>query len=171
MVRVLVNESESLQSMTIKTKFHQVPPTPLWMQNQTFKNEGVFRCSETMLLQVSSVGIYFYMFTKNQKTRLKRTRKICLCLNGRKQPNTTLLLRVANLLVDFMPLNSIKILELPPLRFPVNKCFPASLAHAQTLPLAFRTNNSYKYHGHERYVLSFSENVLIDWASLMSFGS
>ena len=24
---------------------------------------------------------------------------------------------------------------------------------------------------HERYVLSFSENVLIDWVSLMSFGS
>ena len=24
---------------------------------------------------------------------------------------------------------------------------------------------------HERYVLSFNENVLIDWASLMSFGS
>ena len=32
------------------------------------------------------------------------------------------------------------------------------------------TNNSYKYYGHERYVLSFSKNVLIDWASLMSFG-
>ena len=30
---------------------------------------------------------------------------------------------------------------------------------------------SYKYYGHERYVLSFSENVLIDWACLMSFGS
>ena len=29
-------------------------------------------------------------------------------------------------------------------------------------------HNSY---GHERYVLSFSENVLIDWASLISFGS
>ena len=29
----------------------------------------------------------------------------------------------------------------------------------------------YNSYGHERYVLSFSENVLIDWASLMSFGS
>ena len=33
------------------------------------------------------------------------------------------------------------------------------------------TNSSYKYYGHERYVLSFSKNVLIDWASLMFFGS
>ena len=29
----------------------------------------------------------------------------------------------------------------------------------------------YNSYGHERYVLSLSENVLIDWASLMSFGS
>ena len=35
--------------------------------------------------------------------------------NGRKHPTMALLVRVGNLLVDFMPLNSIKILELPPL--------------------------------------------------------
>lgn len=33
------------------------------------------------------------------------------------------------------------------------------------------TNNSYKNYGHERHVISFSENVLFDWSSLMSFGS
>ena len=33
------------------------------------------------------------------------------------------------------------------------------------------TNNKNKRYGHERYVLSFSENVLIDWVFLMSFGS
>ena len=33
------------------------------------------------------------------------------------------------------------------------------------------TNNFYKDYDHERYVLSFSEDVLIDWASLMSFES
>ena len=45
MVRVLVNESESLQCMIIKTQIHQCPPPPPppWMQNQTFKNERVFR--------------------------------------------------------------------------------------------------------------------------------
>ena len=41
MVRVLVNESESLQCMIIKTQIHQCSPP--WMQNQTFKNERVFR--------------------------------------------------------------------------------------------------------------------------------
>ena len=35
MVRVLVNESESLQCMIIKTQIHQCSPP--WMQNQTFK--------------------------------------------------------------------------------------------------------------------------------------
>ena len=33
------------------------------------------------------------------------------------------------------------------------------------------TNNNFKDYGHERYVLNFSENVLIHWASLLSFGS
>ena len=42
MVRVLVNESGSLQCMIIKTQIHQCSPPP-WMQNQTFKNERVFR--------------------------------------------------------------------------------------------------------------------------------
>ena len=37
----LSNESESLQSMIIKIQFHQC--FPHWMQNQTFKNERVFR--------------------------------------------------------------------------------------------------------------------------------
>ena len=32
-------------------------------------------------------------------------------------------------------------------------------------------NNFYKDYGHERHVLSFSEDVLIDWSPLMSFGS
>ena len=41
MVRVLVNESESLECMIIKTQIHQCSPT--WMQNQTFKNERAFR--------------------------------------------------------------------------------------------------------------------------------
>ena len=41
MVRVLVNESESLQYMIIKTQIHQCSPP--WMQSQTFKNERVFR--------------------------------------------------------------------------------------------------------------------------------
>ena len=40
MVRVLVNESESLQCMIIKTQTHQCSPT--WMQNQTFKNKRAF---------------------------------------------------------------------------------------------------------------------------------
>ena len=49
MVRVLVNESESLQCMIIKTQIHQCPlpppppPLPPWMQNQTFKNERAFQ--------------------------------------------------------------------------------------------------------------------------------
>ena len=41
MVRVIVSESESLQCMIIKTQIHQCSPP--WMQNQTFKNERVFR--------------------------------------------------------------------------------------------------------------------------------
>ena len=41
MVRALVNESESLQCMIIKTQIHHGSPT--WMQNQTFKNERAFR--------------------------------------------------------------------------------------------------------------------------------
>ena len=41
MVRVVVSESESLQCMIIKTQIHQCSPP--WMQNQTFKNERVFR--------------------------------------------------------------------------------------------------------------------------------
>ena len=41
MVRVLVNESESLQCMSIKTQIHQCSPP--WMQNQTVKNERVFQ--------------------------------------------------------------------------------------------------------------------------------
>ena len=34
--------------------------------------------------------------------------------NGRKHPTMALLVKVGNVLVDFMPLNSIKILEHPP---------------------------------------------------------
>ena len=75
MLRVLVNESENLQCMIIKRQIHQYSPS--WMQNQTFKNEIVF---ENSALQKGFVGIHFYMFTKNLKTRLKRTRKICLSL-------------------------------------------------------------------------------------------
>ena len=41
MVRVLVNESESIQCMIIKTQIHQ--SSPPWMQNQTFKNERAFQ--------------------------------------------------------------------------------------------------------------------------------
>ena len=41
MVRVLVSESESLQCMIIKTQIHQCSPP--WMQNQTFKDERMFR--------------------------------------------------------------------------------------------------------------------------------
>ena len=41
MVRVLVNESESLRCMIIKTQIHQC--SPRWKQNQTFKNERAFR--------------------------------------------------------------------------------------------------------------------------------
>ena len=41
MVRALVSESENLQCMIIKTQIHQCSPP--WMQNQTFKNERVFR--------------------------------------------------------------------------------------------------------------------------------
>ena len=41
MVRVVVSEFESLQCMIIKTQIHQCSPP--WMQNQTFKNERVFR--------------------------------------------------------------------------------------------------------------------------------
>ena len=41
MVRVLVNESESLDCMIIKTQIHQCSPN--WMQNQTFKNERAFQ--------------------------------------------------------------------------------------------------------------------------------
>ena len=43
------------------------------------------RCSKTMSSVVSSAGIYFYMFTKNLKTRLKRTRRICLSFTKFKQ--------------------------------------------------------------------------------------
>ena len=43
MVRLLVSESDSLQCMIIKTQIHQCSPP--WMQNQTFKNERVFRNS------------------------------------------------------------------------------------------------------------------------------
>ena len=32
-------------------------------------------CSETMLLEVTLVGIYIYMFTNNQKTRLMKDKK------------------------------------------------------------------------------------------------
>ena len=39
-------------------------------------------CSETVLLHVSFIGIFFYMFTKNLKTRLKRTRKIVYLSRG-----------------------------------------------------------------------------------------
>ena len=39
-MRVVDNESESLQCMIIKTQTHQTSPP--WMQNQTFKNERVF---------------------------------------------------------------------------------------------------------------------------------
>ena len=41
------------------------------MQNQTFKNE----CSETMLLQISFVGIYFNMLTKNLKNKVEKDKK------------------------------------------------------------------------------------------------
>ena len=41
MVRVLVSEPESLQCMIIKMQIHQCSPP--WMQNQTFKDERVFR--------------------------------------------------------------------------------------------------------------------------------
>ena len=75
MVRVLVNESESLQCMIIKTQIHQCSPLGCKIKHSRMKE-----CSETMLLQISFVGIYFYIFTKNLKTRLKRTRKICLSL-------------------------------------------------------------------------------------------
>ena len=40
-MRVLDNESESLQCIIIKTQIHQSSPS--WMQNQTFKNARVFR--------------------------------------------------------------------------------------------------------------------------------
>ena len=43
------------------------------------------RCSKTMSSVVSFAGIYFYMFTKNLKTRLKRTRRICLSFTKFKQ--------------------------------------------------------------------------------------
>ena len=41
MVRVLVNESESLECTIIKNQIHQCSPS--WMQNQAFKNKRVFR--------------------------------------------------------------------------------------------------------------------------------
>ena len=59
----------------LKRKFISVPPLGCKIKHSRMKE-----CSETMLLQISFVGIYFYMFTKNLKTRLKRTRKICLSL-------------------------------------------------------------------------------------------
>ena len=65
MVRVLVNESKSVHCLIIETQIHQCSPP--WMQNQTLKNE---ECSETILLQISFVGIYFYVFTKNLKQDL-----------------------------------------------------------------------------------------------------
>ena len=74
----LYNASESLQSMIIKTQFyHGPPPRPPPLGCNTKYTRMKVR-SETMLLQVSFVGIYFYMFTKNLKTRLKGTRQICL---------------------------------------------------------------------------------------------
>ena len=41
MVRALVNESDSLQCMIIKTQIHYCCPT--WRHNQAFKSERAFR--------------------------------------------------------------------------------------------------------------------------------
>ena len=59
----------------LKRKFMSVPPLGCKIKHSRMKE-----CSETILLQKGFVGIHFYMFTKNLKTGLKRTRKICLYL-------------------------------------------------------------------------------------------
>ena len=56
MVRIPVNKSERLQNMIIKTQFHQCSPLGCKIKHTRMKE-----CSKTMLLQVSFVGIDFYM--------------------------------------------------------------------------------------------------------------
>ena len=74
MVRVLVSESENLQCMIIKTQIHQCSPP--WMQNQTFKNERVFR--DNTLTNKFCWDILLHVNEKSKNKVEKDKKNLCI---------------------------------------------------------------------------------------------
>ena len=69
----LSNESESLQSMIIKTQFHQ--RFPHWMQNQTYKNERVLRNSTFTCKFCWDILLHVHEKSEN---KVEKDKKNCL---------------------------------------------------------------------------------------------
>ena len=70
MVRILVNESESLQCMIIKTQIHQCSPLGC-----KIRHSRMGECSQTVLSQISFVGIILLHVHEKSENKVEKDKK------------------------------------------------------------------------------------------------